>query len=108
MEGSFIESLGKELYGEDVAIVQAGKEKAAIYGEISDANIILAGLADRDIMERAPGLKFVQALTSSVGRIDLRYAASRGISVSSAKGHNANTVAEHVLMLMLMLSRKAG
>src|SRR3989338_3616231 len=108
MESAFAESLRKELYGEDVAIVQPGKERAAIYNEISDANIILAGLADRDIMERAPALKFVQALTSSVGRIDLRYAASRGIQVSSTKGHNAGAVAEHALMLMLMLSRKFG
>src|SRR3989338_6591546 len=108
MEESFVDYLSTKLSEYGIDVIQTGKERDTIYRELGDADVIFAGLADRDIIERAPRLKFIQALTSSVGRIDLSYAASRGIPVSSAKGHNANAIAEHIIMLMLMLTRKAG
>ncbi|MBI3190777.1 hypothetical protein HYZ41_03675 [archaeon] len=108
MEQSFCDQLSNELYNDGITVVQTGKDRDIIYDSVKDADFIFAGLADKEIMMRAPNLKMVQALTSSVGRIDLRYAASIGVPICSAKGHNAVAVAEHTLMLMLMLARKSN
>lgn len=73
--------------------------------EISDADILLAGRADNELLENAKKLGFIQSLTSSVRRIDLNYANDKGITVCNAKGVNAPVVADHTVMLMLILAR---
>jgi len=83
------------------------RDKGILKPIINDAYILLAGVADIDLLECGRNLGLIQSLTAGVGRIDLTYTSRRGIPVCSAKGCNSITVAEHTLMLMLMLSRRA-
>jgi len=83
------------------------KEKELLKDLIKDVDILLAGIADVDLLKNGKNLKFIQALTSSVARIDLKYTSERDIPVCSAKGPESVAVAEHTLMLMLMLVKNA-
>jgi len=72
---------------------------------LSEVEIIIAGLANDKIIKKSPKLKFIQSMISGVSHIDLEIAKKRKIIVSSTKGANAPYVAEHVLMMMLNLSK---
>ena len=60
---------------------------------------------DREIIELLPNLKLIQSEGVAFNRIDLEAARERGIYVCNNKGCNADSVAEHTVMLMLMALR---
>lgn len=74
--------------------------------ELADAEVVIGGakLAP-DMAERAPGLRWVQALSVGVeGFLDLARACP-DLIVTNARGVNATPVADHALMLMLSFAR---
>lgn len=78
---------------------------------LSAANIILAvpmsPYMDRSILETAKELQFVQFMSVGYGKIDLEAATELGIPVANNMGFNAVAVAEHAIMMVLVLLRKA-
>lgn len=58
-----------------------------------------------EIMELLPNLKLIQSEGVAFNRFDLEEARRRSIFVCNNKGCNADSVAEHTLMLMLMALR---
>jgi len=78
---------------------------------ISDATLILATpgtpFLNRKVLDSAKELKLVQFLSVGYARIDLDAAAELGIPVANNAGVNAITVAEHAIMMILVLQKKA-
>jgi phosphoglycerate dehydrogenase-like enzyme len=64
------------------------------------------GQVTAEMMNQCPDLRLIQRLGESAGRIDLAAAQARGVAVSCLPRRTLIHVAEHVLMLMLALSRK--
>lgn len=58
------------------------------------------------IMETLPNLKGVCLSTTSFGWIDLNYCKQRNLPVSNVPGYSRESVAEHVIALLLCLSKR--
>ncbi|MDV3277688.1 MAG: hydroxyacid dehydrogenase [Nitrososphaerales archaeon] len=61
---------------------------------------------DRDILDRAAALKLVARPGTGLDNVDVDYAKSKGVEVVNSPESLVEAVAEHVVLLMLALSRK--
>lgn len=78
----------------------------ALRGKITEADVVVAsGLWRNDMIGAAPRLRFIQSISAGVDNFDQTALAARGIRLASARGGNANAVAEHGIGLMLALAR---
>jgi D-3-phosphoglycerate dehydrogenase / 2-oxoglutarate reductase len=59
------------------------------------------------LIDVSPALRAVSRAGAGVDTIDVAAASARGVTVIYAPGINADTTAEHTLMLMLMITRRA-
>lgn len=59
-----------------------------------------------DILAQCPKLQMVACAATGTDNIDLDYCRAHGIVVSNIRGYAANTVPEHVMMLVLALRRQ--
>ena len=77
--------------------------------ELADTDVVVVGDGPigKDVFEAAPRLKLVQRLGVGVDNVDLSEAARRDIFVCNMPHLNAGTVAEHVVMMILALQRRA-
>ena len=76
----------------------------------TDAEVIFADAiskVDSDIIDRLPGLKLIHSEGVAFDKIDIKYAAEKGVYVCNNKGANAGAVAEQAICLMLGLLRTA-
>lgn len=60
----------------------------------------------REVLDALPELKFIATRSTGFDHIDLDACRGRGIVVSNVPSYGENTVAEHTIALLLMLSRK--
>jgi len=60
----------------------------------------------REALDALPELKFIATRSTGYDHIDLETCRLRGIAVSNVPSYGENTVAEHTMALLLMLSRK--
>ena len=60
----------------------------------------------RDVLDALPELKIIATRSTGFDHIDLEACRNRGIAVSNVPSYGENTVAEHSIALLLMLSRK--
>ena len=99
----FARTLGAELVF--CTLDQSPRQAAA---ENPDAQVLFDDPivdVDREIMDLLPNLKLIQSEGVAFNRIDLEAAREKGIYVCNNKGCNADSVAEHTIMLMLMALR---
>lgn len=61
---------------------------------------------DRELLDRAASLKLVARPGTGLDNIDVEYARSRGVEVVNSPESLVEAVAEHVVLLMLSLSRR--
>jgi D-lactate dehydrogenase len=59
-----------------------------------------------EVLEALPELKFIATRSTGFDHIDVEACRKRGIAVSNVPSYGENTVAEHTIALLLMLSRK--
>ena len=72
---------------------------------VKSTDVLIAGKAKASILVAGKRLSLVQSYISGVGHIDIQQAAQLRLPVASAKGFNATSVAEHILMFFLYLIR---
>ena len=58
------------------------------------------------LIDHMPSLRFIQSFGVGVDKLPLKTCWERGILVSNTLGHNAPSVAEHAMLLTLVLSRR--
>lgn len=70
---------------------------------LADADCLLVTFnkADKEMMDKAPNLKYVGALATGVGKIDTRYASTKNILVTNVPGYSTEGVAELVFAVLL-------
>lgn len=70
------------------------------------AILIRSARITAEIMDALPGLKVVAKHGMGVDNIDVEYATKKGILIVNAPFSNLNAVAEHIVMLLLALSKR--
>lgn len=79
-------------------------------GPIDDVDVLLRGWLSAEafdrLLQRSPRLAWVHSATSGVERALTPAARERGIVVTNARGVFSRPIAEHVLMLILAISRR--
>lgn len=75
---------------------------------IKDADIILANKAplNETTLKDAPNVKLICLLATGFDNVDLAYCKNRGIKVTNVVNYCTSTVAQHTLLLALMLTEK--
>ena len=79
-------------------------------GPVDDVEVLLRGWLSSDAFDRllahAPDLRWVHSATSGVERALTPAALSRGIAVTNARGVFSRPIAEHVVLMILAISRR--
>ena len=68
--------------------------------------IVTSGFWRNELLDAAPNLRFVQSISAGTDQYDRERFRAKGVRLASAKGVNANAVAEHAMALILALSRQ--
>lgn len=99
----------KEAFGNFGEVtVLPGRQIAA--KSVQDADVLLVRSVtkvDENLLANSQ-VKFVATATIGTNHIDEKYLKSRGIGFASAKGSNANSVAEYVIAALFCLAKKKG
>ena len=74
---------------------------------IADADVlVISGLWRDDLVEHAAKLRFIQSIGAGTDQFGREALTRRGIRLASARGVNAQAVAEHAIALVLALARR--
>ena len=73
---------------------------------VANADIVLSNKVKLDaaILEQAPNVRYVGILATGMNNLDTDYCAANNIEVNNVSAYGTPSVAQHTLMLMLMLS----
>lgn len=74
---------------------------------VKDATIIVTNKSKltAEVLAQCPKLKFIAELATGFNNIDIEYCKAHGIGVANIQGYSTDSVAEHAITMMLMLSR---
>ncbi|MFY8039811.1 MAG: 2-hydroxyacid dehydrogenase [Bosea sp. (in: a-proteobacteria)] len=72
----------------------------------ADVAMIIGSGVDRQLLQAAPRLRFVQKLGAGVDNVDANACRARRVGIARLQAGNAPQVAEHTLMLMLAALRQ--
>lgn len=103
---------GKQILWDDGAeiIVAGGRSEDVFIKEIRenqvDAIMCRTEIVTPAMMDASPNLKVIAKHGVGLDNIDVEYATKKGVQVVYAPLGNYNSVAEHVIMLMLMAARR--
>ncbi|MBB3111043.1 D-3-phosphoglycerate dehydrogenase [Paenibacillus phyllosphaerae] len=83
-------------------------EREEMRALIRDADAVIVGVdpLDRDVLAEAGNLKLIAKYGVGTDNIDMEYAASRGIAVTTTAGANTEAVADYTFALLLAAARK--
>lgn len=87
-----------------------GSDSGQLAAELIDADAVLVRTAvlDASMLERATKLQVVSRHGVGCDNVDVAHLSARGLPVAIAAEANATSVAEHVLMMMLTLCKRAA
>lgn len=68
--------------------------------------IVVSGLWDNALLERAGKLRFIQSISAGTNQYDRDAIAARGIRLASGQGANARAVSQHAMALILAIARR--
>ena len=93
----------KRLHEFSEEYVSLAGDSESISSELKNADCLLVWFngADREIIDKAPNLKYIGALATGVAKIDVAYAASKGITVTNIPGYSTEAVSELVFAVLL-------
>jgi glycerate dehydrogenase len=79
-----------------------------LFDRARDATILIVNKAvlRGDLLARLPNLKLIAEAATGTDNIDLAWCRAHGLPVTNIRGYAAQTVPEHVLMMMLALRRQ--
>lgn len=80
------------------------KDSSDIQKEITDTDCLLVGFGvevNKDLLNKAPKLKYIAVLATAYGKIDASYAKEKGIVVCNIPGYSTESVAEFVIATIL-------
>jgi glycerate dehydrogenase len=74
---------------------------------LKDATVVIVNKTPlrADVLEHLPKLKLIAVVATGTDNLDLEFCRARGIEVRNVRGYAAETVPEHVFMMVLALSR---
>jgi len=105
-----INAKGMELLKDKVQLIMApdtSKRTALELIEDADAAILRAAtIFDKDVIGKGAKLRVIARTGVGVDNVDLKFAAARGIFVCNTPGTNDETVAEHVLAVILAFAKQ--
>ncbi|MGH7069975.1 MAG: D-2-hydroxyacid dehydrogenase [Acetobacteraceae bacterium] len=85
------------------------RTREALESRIGVADVlVISGLWNDDLLERAKRLLFIQSISAGVDQYGRENLARRGVRLASAHGANQRAVAEHAMALVLALARRLG
>ena len=90
----------------DSLIVHDSTAADEVAARMAGADVIFTNkvVIDRQHLESCPRLKLIAVLATGTNNIDMDAARERGVVVANARDYGTNSVAQHSLMLMLMLA----
>ncbi|MFT4326900.1 MAG: NAD(P)-dependent oxidoreductase [Candidatus Woesearchaeota archaeon] len=74
---------------------------------LPNVEILVAGLANKEIIQECPNLKYIQSMISAASHVDQTAAQQRNILFATTKGSNAFSVMEQVYFLMLSCAKNS-
>jgi len=74
--------------------------------ELQALSVFIYSHVTREVLDKLPELKFIATRSTGFDHVDVEACRTRGIAVSNVPSYGENTVAEHTIALLLMLSRK--
>ena len=80
------------------------KDSSEIDNNLGDTDCILVTLGatiDKNMIDKAPNLKYIGTFSTGYGRVDDEYAASKGIAVCNISGYSTESVAELAFSVIL-------
>ena len=77
---------------------------------IGDAEVVFTNktLIDRNILEACPNVRYIGLFSTGYNVVDIKYAASRGITVTNVPSYSTGAVAQHVFALILEFTNKVA
>src|SRR5215831_20978740 len=85
----------------------AVRDADTLRDRIGEADVlVVSGLWNNGLLDRAPRLRFIQAIGAGTDQFPREELARRDIRLASARGVNARAVAEHGMALILALARR--
>jgi phosphoglycerate dehydrogenase-like enzyme len=83
------------------------RERAELERRLPEADVlVVSGLWRDDLLNHAGKLRYVQSIGAGTDQFGRDALAQRGIRLASARGVNANAVAEHTMALVLAMVRR--
>jgi len=82
--------------------------KNEIIERIKDVDIVVTNkvVLDKNIIDNALKLKFIQIAATGMNNVDVKYAQKKGIIVKNIAGYSTNAVVQHTFALVLALINK--
>ncbi len=84
--------------------VSLQRDDPKLKDELKDCDCLLLGFqidVQKDVIDAAPGLKYIGVLATAFGTIDIEYAAEKGIPVTNLAGYSTDSVAEFTVAAIL-------
>lgn len=83
------------------------RDAGTLEEQIGESDVlVISGLWRNPLLDRAPRLRFIQAIGAGTDQFPRDELIRRGVRLASARGVNAPAVSEHALALVLALARR--
>src|SRR5579864_15632 len=84
----------------------AGKPADSALRDIDALSVFIHSQVTQQVLESLPNLRFIATRSTGFDHIDVDACRNRGVAIANVPSYGENTVAEHTIALLLMMSRK--